>query len=1058
MQSAQQLEAARLHPVYVALENQHYSRAVKLCQAPQHASSKLAKALLAHAYIKMDQRYLALLTMQQLLLADVPLPASENESLYFAELDLEIRQMMEYRQEAAKAAEATATASSTPSSAAKKNKKGKRKGATTPVATAVPIAAAIDTEKSISEDRGVFYFLDNPPSLPEDWEKLPPAQFAPVDETLLSTITMAMTSHLRLPLTAYQVYCWAVSRNNTDIFLVHKAYLSGLAVLIIPQYRKYTSDILANLQTLAMQMARMQPQGTAWAAQNALWQVQFQDGNETDEKLRQRLGMMPRLAESLAHKVVHTLPSSNDNLVESENFLLYIRTLDVQQKYQEQIDAIVERLEVGREQMAPPKQTLLDLQSQAWIKLKDYAKAKSIIEGLLRESPDDWRYWKRHMDCCIGLSDGSTGDTREFVHTISKQTLSSQYPIRGPHLMLVELAKQEGDADKLKHEIQEYVSKFADKTTTVFSDVAPYLEHWLTEKGPTAPDIEQFLAWVQTKSTKPVAEDPREQRAQLRSYILSIQLIYKVVSHFPDLSARMPGWVDLLQVWTDFEGGTNEVQAQKEARPADTLVLLAVQQVLYLHQQDGDRNKLFLALVVLELAIRRSPYNAYIKIAAISVYGELHSVSRAWELWNELQIKHIQHESCSFLILPLLQSGGLYRELIKFGSDVLKVQTSALRDATDFVGRAMEQGTSTKAEEFIEFHRECMNKSLTLLEAKGLVLDVAPMYVQHERQEALGALHGIVGGSEDFQRAIQMVEEVHNPTAALNALTLQGNAEEVAKGYVDHRDFAIFSHDILIKRTFPSVEEIVRNSLRRGHYHNLLVRAALCLEATKGLKKGKLAKRTLEQDSRCQSLLKTVKEGSSLSGSDIQAVTLRTLHLLCRVVVAFSAGLFIDSDIEDTVETREQQTTIYLKETAGSLQKLLLDLNLQDLQDVGRACRLVPCCIIPTVALFRMCVSGSELFGWGPRKHKSKPCAAAVVQVAVELKTLIDSISAFVERIPDNDFTSGFDDSQIMNLVPSDVSGSTRAMIRKGYEVTRSRVSHVLNDMGALVEESIITE
>jgi N-acetyltransferase B complex (NatB) non catalytic subunit len=158
-----------------------------------------------------------------------------------------------------------------------------------------------------------------------------------------------------------------------------------------------------------------------------------------------------------------------------------------------------------------------------------------------------------------------------------------------------------------------------------------------------------------------------------------------------------------------------------------------------------------LAAVLLESAIRYSPYNAYLKISAMFVYSQLNAVSRSWDLFRDLYIKHIQHESCAYLILPLLRAGGFYQETISVCQEILRLQTASAREAIEFSGRAMENGALSKADECITFHRERMNKSLTTLEAKGLILDCAPMYKQNDDRDTLGAVHGIVGGESDLE-------------------------------------------------------------------------------------------------------------------------------------------------------------------------------------------------------------------------------------------------------------------------------------------------------------------
>ena len=126
--SSNNTSAAKLHPIYVALENAQYSRAIKLgLQFPP--SHKLAQALLAHAYAKSGQRYKALQCMQHIL--EVAPSNTDAGHLYFPELRLELQYCREHHEElaAAEAAASLQQQSAVSSASSKKGgKKGKKKG------------------------------------------------------------------------------------------------------------------------------------------------------------------------------------------------------------------------------------------------------------------------------------------------------------------------------------------------------------------------------------------------------------------------------------------------------------------------------------------------------------------------------------------------------------------------------------------------------------------------------------------------------------------------------------------------------------------------------------------------------------------------------------------------------------------------------------------------------------------------------------------------------------------------------------------------------------------
>ena len=464
------------------------------------------------------------------------------------------------------------------------------------------------------------------------------------------------------------------------------------------------------------------------------------------------------------------------------------------------------------------------------------------------------------------------------------------------------------------------------------------------------------------------------------------------------------------------------------------MLLLAVQQLLYCDRNSQDA--LVTAAVLLETAIHHSPHNAYLKMTAIDVYYQLNAMSRSWEFFQVIGLKHIQLDSCTYTVLPYLITGGLYNEAIDVGNALLRFQAGTARDCGEYAGRAMEAGTLSKANEFLIFQRERMNKSLTLLQAKGIILDSAPLFAKavprkkHDEdpilQGGLGMHQGIVGGDEDLGRATRMVVEAHNPYAALSLVSWAddtgrdeidsasagpANGENMAivvdvDQWTDNRDFTIFSHEILYQTKRETKYEMVHDALRRGHLHGLLIRASLCMDAAKGPKKGKIVKNSDEVERRTRSLLKSVDvvtkfvELSPLPDTcHGGAVGCKTLILamldLCKILALISTGLPNQSET-DSLEQRELRATEYLQSVATPrLQKGHEELNVTTVQQV---CSILPNYIVPTFALFRMCSNVCTLFGWGQRKRYTKRCAGALADWSIEFTTIVKALLAPVER------------------------------------------------------------
>jgi N-terminal acetyltransferase B complex non-catalytic subunit len=402
--------------------------------------------------------------------------------------------------------------------------------------------------------------------------------------------------------------------------------------------------------------------------------------------------------------------------------------------------------------------------------------------------------------------------------------------------------------------------------------------------------------------------------------------------------------------------------------------------------------KLQSAASVLEAAMEYSPHNPHLKISALFVYSQLNAAPRAWELFHTLHIKHIQYESLSYLILPILWSGGMYIEAVSVCKDILRLQRAAAQDAGEFSGRAMDNGAFSKAEEFLRFHRRRMNRSLTCLEAKGIILEGAPLYVQEENQRPLGALQGIVGGPEDIDRAYEIVANVLDPFSAFSVLYLSTSANDAS----ENRDFDVLEFEVLTHWPFASPENIVQETKRRGHVQSLLLRSALVKEVTKGPKKGKIVPPNESLRMRARSLLSYARstkafcdEADADPQTKISYHFLRMLILECQVLAVVSSGLNPDSpseEAEDMLSREDVGCTLLYRICNGFEASRLPPLS------IPMVSRMLPECIVPIFSLFSMCAEVCDLFGWGKRKRKSKKASEALARVALALSQVIDAM------------------------------------------------------------------
>jgi N-terminal acetyltransferase B complex non-catalytic subunit len=452
--------------------------------------------------------------------------------------------------------------------------------------------------------------------------------------------------------------------------------------------------------------------------------------------------------------------------------------------------------------------------------------------------------------------------------------------------------------------------------------------------------------------------------------------------------------------------------------PPDELILLTVQRLLYSGPgcsiADATLQHRLVAAALLEAAIDYSPHNFKLKLAAIQLYAKgLQSSFRAWTLYQDLFLKHIQHETCSHVILLHLISSGLFDEAFNVCRSIQDFHIKSYRELQEGIQRAMECHHVGKAHEFMQFHTTKLQPSLVLREAKGLTLNLSPLLSNTRVSESgssgnktgeLGNCHGIVGGTSDMNRTADMISEVHNPTGSFDVLRVLNPSANVNE-YVDNRDNVIKTFDILGSiyagdgSMEPSIEWIWENTVRRSLQHSLLIRATLCADGSKGLKKGRLVKCDPSQSRRCESFRAKILQAIESQHKFVDKGCLLSLSAtidLCRSILSLSGGSYDGDQSLDEIESREKTTLLYLERSAISL-KTVPD-ELKNECGVESASLYLLDYFLQLFVLTRIATSVAETFGWGKKKRKTKPVSSVLAEIARSLVVIGDQLQSNIEK------------------------------------------------------------
>lgn len=128
-------------------------------------------------------------------------------------------------------------------------------------------------------------------------------------------------------------------------------------------------------------------------------------------------------------------------------------------------------------------------------------------------------------------------------------------------------------------------------------------------------------------------------------------------------------------------------------------------------QEEQKSDHIFEALCLLQYALRNSTSNFHIKLLSLKIYHMLGCHIGAQEMYEYLEIKHIQLDSVGYVhAIPLTQSGRFSMARNIYDA-TLKFFTNSYKERLDYIAYAYRFCTFSKLEEFMNF-KERLSHSL----------------------------------------------------------------------------------------------------------------------------------------------------------------------------------------------------------------------------------------------------------------------------------------------------------------------------------------------------------
>lgn len=312
---------------------------------------------------------------------------------------------------------------------------------------------------------------------------------------------------------------------------------------------------------------------------------------------------------------------------------------------------------------------------------------------LSQHDADNWEHWLKFFAVLEKKKNWHT-HALDFVNSAISVEVASTNAKRGPFLAQMELFYRLEELHRLPEAIVQYFARFGAKTVCAH-DLRPYLQ--------SLRETEWFTTVFQDLSK--IVEEEGE------GYHLTLSWL------------RM--WYGLLEESTEallvqYARQVSEKTEPTERQVGDDYLLLAAHRLLPdFCDVDVDRYEnipaTLQAIAILEAGLANSPFNFHIKLLLIRLYNEIGAIGRVAELWESLEVKHVQVSTLTHIVLdPFFESGHHYAFQGVLES-VEGLWRECDQEIPECTSKAFQVGSINAAVEFVLF-RERLERSAVLAE------------------------------------------------------------------------------------------------------------------------------------------------------------------------------------------------------------------------------------------------------------------------------------------------------------------------------------------------------
>ncbi|CAI5740778.1 unnamed protein product [Peronospora destructor] len=402
----------------------------------------------------------------------------------------------------------------------------------------------------------------------------------------------------------------------------------------------------------------------------------------------------------------------------------------------------------------------LSLEATLAKNVANWTRCATVYRKLLEEyNADDWTFlreyiaarFKEKVNCTTAELFALEEEIMGFMNDL--QSLPDNARIRGPALARIHISAETlrslkpGDAavPQVETKLQQLIVAYADgfySKACCFTDLKQYFTLYLKDgtfvSAPAKSNLIQHFSKLSEESAgflknKPLDSDVDEKTRKHGQNNLSKRLLALKALRFLGYyeNSEMYSVSDLNHLVTELEEeyeATNWLNigsagGQREVQLTDDLLLLATHFLLDIYQRfSGHREYLERAAGLLEYGLEKSAYNFQMKLLLSRVYGYLGAAEAMLSRHVELDVKYVQLDSLSFLVLDKMLGLCQYPEAQKLTKKITALHVTTANDTPEYIARAYRIGVYSKVVDMSSFLHKRMQKSYTLAVSRGETL------------------------------------------------------------------------------------------------------------------------------------------------------------------------------------------------------------------------------------------------------------------------------------------------------------------------------------------------